>query len=677
MRRIATLLLAAMLCGCALAPPGFSSQPTPTALPDILFSPSPTPLPLTGTLRLDEAGLELSYPSGWATRVVSNSITLAPNQSALDSTSPGADMVLAIDITPLDALSAQFGAEAAQSPESFFAVSGSAAEGAGYSLGATAPITVAGQPGLAADLTAAGGAGRLSVILAPAAAVRALGQAAPGAWADQGSTYEAIVASLTFFAPPEPTPAPRDLAEQPELLDDGPSGFVLRLGGSSGPPASRFVSARGMAVAPNGTLYLAESSRGVWVFDPDGTLQATFGGDELLDAYDIARAPDGGLFVADYGRNAVVRFRADGSFVERWGSAGDEPGQFGLSSPQRIASGPDGSIYALDTRPGPESGRVVSSVMRFSEDGRLLGRIELPADLAPADLAVDEAGAIYLAESFGGSVVKLGADGSELARFGDPANPQRYAAGAIDLDPDGNIYLATYASGVLRLSPSGIVTASGGGTVAPGSMPGPGEFSLPNGVAAGPGGVVWVSDNSGEYSAVSALRLQADAAAAATAQAALPQATAAPSPAPEQLVRQWASEATASSFYAPDYEPAGATGAPDVATCQDSPDAWASADPNGLETLELGFRTPIFAVGVTIHQSYNPGFVSKVELIDERGEASTVYTATPAPGGVCPGALEVGFEQTLTRVVAVRLTVDQRSGANWAEIDAVELIGVP
>ena len=98
--------------------------------------------------------------------------------------------------------------------------------------------------------------------------------------------------------------------------------------------------------------------------------------------------------------------------------------------------------------------------MRFSEDGRLLVRIELPADLAPADLAVDEAGAIYLAESFGGAVVKLGADGGELARFGDPAAPQRFAAGAIDLDARGNIYLATYASGVVKLAPSGQAVAS-------------------------------------------------------------------------------------------------------------------------------------------------------------------------------------------------------------------------
>jgi hypothetical protein len=171
--------------------------------------------------------------------------------------------------------------------------------------------------------------------------------------------------------------------------------------------------------------------------------------------------------------------------------------------------------------------------------------------------------------------------------------------------------------------------------------------------------------------------MRLDTASAATAEAADPAATAAPAPTPTDVLRQWASEASASSFYAPDYEPAGATGPPDVPACQDSPDAWASADPNGLETLELRFREPVFAVGVAIHQSYNPGFVAQVELIDERGVATIVYTATPAPSEPCPGVLSLSFEQTLTRIVAVRLTVDQRSGANWAEIDAVQLIGVP
>jgi metal-sulfur cluster biosynthetic enzyme len=114
-----------------------------------------------------------------------------------------------------------------------------------------------------------------------------------------------------------------------------------------------------------------------------------------------------------------------------------------------------------------------------------------------------------------------------------------------------------------------------------------------------------------------------------------------------------------------------------VPACQDSPEAWAAAAPGGVETLELRYRDPVFAVGLNIHQSYEPGHVRTVELIDERGATTAVYEAPPAPGGPCPGVLEVRFEQTLTRIVGVRVTVDMGGSARWAEIDAVELVGVP
>jgi hypothetical protein len=304
--------------------------------------------------------------------------------------------------------------------------------------------------------------------------------------------------------------------------------------------------------------------------------------------------------------------------------------------------------------------------------------VALPADLAPADLAVDGSGNIYLAETFGGSVVKLAPDGSELARFGDPAAAKSLAAGALDLDQQGNIYLATYASGVVKLSPGGVEVARGGGTAAPGSAPNAGEFSLPNGVASAPGGVVWVSDNSGEYSAVTALRLSSDPALEGTAAAIGATAVADATPVPESaLLRQWADSATASSFYEPDYDPAGATGPPNVTGCQDSTDAWASADPNGMERLELKFKTPVFATGLTIYQNHQPGYISQVELVDERGEVIPVYKNTPALIDTCPLILPVSFDQTLSRIVSVRITVDQRGGANWSEVDAVELVGVP
>ncbi|MCS6879979.1 MAG: NHL repeat-containing protein [Chloroflexaceae bacterium] len=669
-------LIVALLAACAT---GLPAAPAPSPSPVATVPPpSPTPIRLDATLRLEEAGVELRYPDGWATRVVSSTATLAPSAATLAGVTPGDELLVTVDATPLEVLVTRFGPGAVTNPESFFEVSSSAAQEAGYLLSATSAISVDGYPGLSADLTAARGAGRLTVLIGPNTAVRMLGQAAPEAWAADGAElYAAILASVRFFPPTTSTPVTVQQAEQPPILTAGPAGFVLRLGGGSGPPRGRFVSARGLATAPDGTLYLAESSRGVWVFAPDGALVGTFGGEELLDAYDVARAPDGDLFVADYGRNAIARFRADGTFVGRWGGPGNAPEQFGFSSPQRIALGPDGSVYALDTRPGPESGRVVSSVARFDPAGSLRERIELPADLAPADLAVDGAGYIYLADSFSGVVVKLDPRGAEVARFGDPAARESFASGAIDLDEQGNIYVATYAAGVLKLAPSGVVIARGGRVVAPGKIPAPGEFSLPNGIAVGPGGVVWVSDNSGEYSAVTALRLTVDEAAVATALAQPASGTPGVALPSASLLRQWAGEARASSFYAPDYDPAGVIGPPDVEGCQDSPDAWAAAAPDTLETLEVRFDTPVFAVGLNVYQSYHPGFISKIELLDERGEARTVYSATPAPAEECPGVLSVTFAQTLTRIVGARLTVDQRAGATWAEIDAVELLGVP
>ncbi|MBX0329729.1 NHL repeat-containing protein [Oscillochloris sp. ZM17-4] len=678
LRRALPLAAIIVLASCAL--PGLPAQaPAPTETPaPTVAPPSPTPIALDFELSVEAAGFRLRHPAGWASHVVSNTLTLAPSDASLDRPSPGPDLVLTVDATPADLVAAQYGAEAASNPESFFEVSSSAAQQAGYALSATTAITVDGRPGLAADLRGDGGAGRLAVIVGPDRVVRVLGQSSPDSWDAQSALFDSILASLSFFVPAQsPTPTPVGVALQPDLLRRGPPGFVLRIGGSGGPRDSRFVSARGMAVAPDGTLYLAESSRGVWVFAPDGALITTFGADQLLDAYDVVRAPSGDLLVADYGRNAVARFSPAGAFVRRWGSAGDGPDQFGLSSPQRIALGPDGSVYALDSRPGAD-GQVSSSVMIFGPDGDLLDRVALPADLAPADLAVDSAGNIYLAETFGGSVVKLAPSGAELARFGDPATAQSLAAGSIDLDPQGNIYLATYASGVVKLSPEGVEVAQGGGSAAAGSAPEAGQFSLPNGVAAGPGGVVWVSDNSGEYSAVTALRLSDDPSAQATSAAlgATTVADATPAPA-ESLLRQWAESATASSFYEPDYDPAGAAGPPDVPGCQDSPDAWASSTPDGLDTLELTYATPVFATGLTIYQSSQPGYISKVELIDERGEVLPVYAAEPALSDTCPLAQAISFAQTLSRVVKVRVTVDQRGGAGWSEIDAVELVGVP
>ena len=658
LRLLIALLLTTLINAC-----GTSPLPTPEPV-----TPSPTAVILNEATTFSELNVRLRLPPGWQSRIEGGMLRLAPNRTALEAAVINEPTIL-LDTTSLATLTTQYGSSAAN-PETIFELASGAIQSAGYTIAPTKPVSLGNAHGLVADITGPTGTGRLLVLVDETRAVRILVQAANDEWARSQALIDGILATIELLPVPSPTPTPTNLAAQPQIVRSGPPGFVMRLGGRSGPANSRFIAARGLAAAPDGTIFLAESGRGVWVFTPDGTLRQMFGADELLDAYDVALSPSGDIYVADYGRNAIVRFSSDGTFLSRWGGHGDAPDQFGLSAPQRIAVGSDGSVYALDTRPGAD-GLAASSIVRFSGEGRFLERIELPPDVAPADLVVAPGGVIYLAENFAGVIVKLAPDGTVIARLGDPADPTQFAGPVLDLDRAGYLYLATYTGVILRLAPDGTIVARGGGPATPGSLPNPGEISLPNGIVAAPGGVVWVSDNSGEYSAISAFRLQTDATALATAMALTPTALAV-----VETTQQWVVAAATSSFYAPDYDPDGVIGPPDVPGCQDSPDAWAPATPGSRETLTVTFAEPTFASALTIYQNHQPGYIAHVELIDEQGTARTVYRADPTPAPECPFATTITFEQTLTRIVKAQITLDQRDGS-WSEIDAVALIGIP
>lgn len=677
-RRCILLLVASLvLSACsipAVSPP--AAAPESAATPEAAAELSPTPVALDETIQVAEGGFSLDYPAEWETRVVSSTLEMAANSAALNALTPGEQIVILVDSIPLAMLAEQHGSSQVDDLEGLFDVSSSEFERAGYTIGATSPITVDGQAGLSANLGGGGGAGQLIVVQTPVRRVRIVGQASPAAWQDQQAIFAEIVGSVSLFVPVNPpTPTLPNQATQPERITEGPPGFVLRLGSNQGSLSGRFVSARGLTTAPDGTLYVAESSRGVWAFAPDGKLVGTFGEGELNDSYDVALGRDGVLFVADYGSNSIVRFDAKSGKVEqRWGEVGDQPEQFGLLSPQRIAVGADGSVYALDSR--VEAGGSVASVVRFNgADGSFIERVALPPGSAPNDLVVDRSGNIYLAETVNGGVVKVDPQGQILARFGENVAPAGITVGAIDLDVRGNIYIATWNNGLIKLAPDGTVLTQAGTIAEPGTIPQPGQFTLPNGIAAGPGEVVWVSDNNGEYSAITAMRLTDNIAGQSNAQ---PQATVQVTPPPESaLVRQWASRATASSFYDDSYAPDGATGPPDVGGCLSSPAAWASSAPDSQETLELGFDQPLYATQLNIYQTHQPGSIVRIDLTDIRGSSTTVYTNTAALIDTCPFVQTVDFGPTLSPVVSVTLSLDQSNGTSWNEIDAVEIVGLP
>ena len=151
-----------------------------------------------------------------------------------------------------------------------------------------------------------------------------------------------------------------------------------------------------------------------------------------------------------------------------------------------------------------------------------------------------------------------------------------------------------------------------------------------------------------------------------------------PAAEPGAVIRQWAVYATASSEYGnPAWSAMQATGAPDTPECGDFPTAWASAEPDGYDWLELHYAQPVIPIEINIHETHSPGFIYKVLLKGTTGEEFVIVEGgVHTPDVCCPQVLNVkalGIESPVDRVLIV---VDQRAGGNWNEIDAVELVGI-
>jgi hypothetical protein len=154
-----------------------------------------------------------------------------------------------------------------------------------------------------------------------------------------------------------------------------------------------------------------------------------------------------------------------------------------------------------------------------------------------------------------------------------------------------------------------------------------------------------------------------------------PAPTSAPAGAPQEI-RQWGNSAQAGSEYgSSDYSASQAAGPPNTLTCGDLATAWASAQSDAIDWLEVRYATPVRPTQVQIVQSYNPGAVVRVELLDTAGTYHEIYTAQPALEAICPATLSVDVPDASYQAIAVRITVDQSARGDWAEIDAVELVG--
>lgn len=147
-----------------------------------------------------------------------------------------------------------------------------------------------------------------------------------------------------------------------------------------------------------------------------------------------------------------------------------------------------------------------------------------------------------------------------------------------------------------------------------------------------------------------------------------------------QSFTQWAVTASASSQYGSedgDWSAKQLVGQPDVyPKYGDDRLAWTPNNMNnGRQWIEVGFREAVYVELVEIYETFNPGAVVKVELIDEKGGSHLIWEGSAAPLASTARIFSVKNTFVAMRCKGVRVTLDTDSVPGWNEIDAVSITG--
>ncbi len=189
-------------------------------------------------------------------------------------------------------------------------------------------------------------------------------------------------------------------SDLPAVLHFDPSGKLIASFG-----AGMFAFPHGIAVDKDDNVYVADASgkngKGdvVVKFSPDGKVLMTLGHPGMPgDApgyFDrpsgVAVAPDGTIFVADgHGGDSnarIVKIAPDGKTLKTWGKKGSGPGEF--NEPHGIALDSAGRVFVAD--------RVNSRIQIFDQDGKFLA--EWKQFGRPSAVFIDKNDVLYVADS--------------------------------------------------------------------------------------------------------------------------------------------------------------------------------------------------------------------------------------------------------------------------------------
>ncbi len=290
-----------------------------------------------------------------------------------------------------------------------------------------------------------------------------------------------------------------------------------------------------VASSPDGSIYIADGSNRVRRVDPDGTIATVAGNGEQCPYGDpcgdggpatearffnisgIAVSPEGAIYIAD-STYRVRRVGPDGIITTVAGTGesgfdgdGGPATEAKFDYPSGVAVDADGSLYIADIlnnrvrRVGPNGMVTTVAGGGYAGDGS-------PATDAslywPTDVAVGPDGSLYIADSRHNRVRRVGSDGiistvagtglSGFSGDGGPATEADLSVLSVDAGPHGNLYIVGLRR-VRRVGTDGIITTAAGMWIAGfngdgGPATGTYLSSAPADVAVGPDGSLYIAD---------------------------------------------------------------------------------------------------------------------------------------------------------------------------------------
>jgi sugar lactone lactonase YvrE len=291
--------------------------------------------------------------------------------------------------------------------------------------------------------------------------------------------------------------------------------------------ASAFYGPAGIVIDPTGTIFVADmkNNRIRWINSSGkvGTVAGTGqagnadgSGDEakFYQPFSVGRDGAGNLFVSDRGNNVVRMITTSGNVktLAGSGSIGSDDGAGSAASFAGVAglvSDASGTVWLVDE--GNHSVRMIEAgtVSTFAGTGRRGSADGLGTAAsfnAPAGVAVDGSGSIYVADTNNNLVRKVSVSGYVTTLAGSGVSGSSDGVGtaasfarpaAVAADSAGSVYVAdTFGNRIRKISPSGAVTLLAGSGRS-GNTDGNGglaSFFQPNGVAVDSLGDVYVAD---------------------------------------------------------------------------------------------------------------------------------------------------------------------------------------